>query len=1081
MKILSVTLQNLNSLVGVWTIDLSDPAFASSGIFAITGPTGAGKSTLLDAICLALYGQTPRLGKITPRENEAMSRQTGECDAEVTFSCSSGIYTCKWHQHRSRKSPDGTLQIASHEISDASGRILSKKISEVADIVEKKTGLSFERFTRSVMLAQGRFSAFLEAGADARGPILEQITGTAIYSDISKAVHERVRIEEATLKTLLGSSEQLQVLENAVRAEHVSTLNAMQTELCELQKQADSIQTAIAWRQSIESLENEITELTLKQKEITQQQQAFHPKRQRLKWAQKAATLDAIFREMSLKRGQLADAKQMLATLQKKRTLVAAEAAQRRDAQTALEQQLLDIKAAQQADSDAQQVVRQLDTQITHLDASMADARKSTERHQHRVADTRRKSERIHEGLCQLGTATAQAREYLNNHAGDEQLAPLIGVMDAHLRHIQILNENLSDKQTAQGTIKSQIDSLEKENRRRHAAIEDMHRRVAKLQADMEQRRNDIEAQLAGVSLKARRELHMGLIEKRHLTDRIVQLEDERQRLEDGMPCPLCGATEHPYAKGQHPQLQEVDVQIETSAQFIARIELEEAALAECTDALTKQQNALKQQEFEVAQTSHRAADLRTQQIDITGEITKLQTQHNAAINELRQQIAPFIDNAATTGDLTDAVQQLRQRDALIRDARQTIDAAAQKEQQLQLEQKELKTTIAEVETVISGNWNEISRMERERQSLAENRRRLYGVKSPDEETALWRKRMQEAEMACRQEQIKLAAVQTEKTRLDAATEDLTEKMAVYRSECDAVAAEFQSRCTSLGFPDETAYVAAQMTPTALRALENEALTLDDQEKSCHTLLANLNQRLTTALQQAVTQESTAVLQAELGRIRDVATGRQETLGAIKQILSDDDTRRKKASAVQTQIDDQRRTLLRWQRLHELIGSADGKKYRNFAQSLTFNRLIHQANQQLSKMTDRYLLHPDEHDALAFSVMDNYQAGEFRSTKNLSGGESFIVSLALALGLARMSSKDVQIDSLFLDEGFGTLDDEALDTALDTLSRLHQEGKLIGIISHVPALRERISCRIQVMPVSGGISRLEGPGCRKGR
>ena len=165
--------------------------------------------------------------------------------------------------------------------------------------------------------------------------------------------------------------------------------------------------------------------------------------------------------------------------------------------------------------------------------------------------------------------------------------------------------------------------------------------------------------------------------------------------------------------------------------------------------------------------------------------------------------------------------------------------------------------------------------------------------------------------------------------------------------------------------------------------------------------------------------------------------------------------------------------------LHELIGSADGKKYRNFAQGLTFEMMIGHANRQLQKMTDRYLLIRDDAQPLELNVVDNYQAGETRSTKNLSGGESFIVSLALALGLSHMAGKNVRVDSLFLDEGFGTLDEEALDTALETLAGLQQDGKLIGVISHVPALKERISAQIQVNPQSGGRSVISGPGCSR--
>jgi exonuclease SbcC len=162
-----------------------------------------------------------------------------------------------------------------------------------------------------------------------------------------------------------------------------------------------------------------------------------------------------------------------------------------------------------------------------------------------------------------------------------------------------------------------------------------------------------------------------------------------------------------------------------------------------------------------------------------------------------------------------------------------------------------------------------------------------------------------------------------------------------------------------------------------------------------------------------------------------------------------------------------------------LIGSADGKKYRNFAQGLTFEMMIGHANRQLQEMTDRYLLLRDATQPLELNVIDNYQAGEIRSTKNLSGGESFIVSLSLALGLSHMASKNVRVDSLFLDEGFGTLDEEALETALETLSSLHQDGKMIGVISHVSALKERISTQIQVTPNAGGRSQLSGPGCKR--
>ena len=141
MKILELRFKNLNSLSGEWSIDFATPEYVSNGIFAITGPTGAGKSTILDAICLALYGRTPRLKSITKSGNEIMSRQTGECFAEVTFETQTGKFRCHWSQHRARKKAHGNLVDSKHEISDAvSGQILESKKRDVAGVIEKKNG-----------------------------------------------------------------------------------------------------------------------------------------------------------------------------------------------------------------------------------------------------------------------------------------------------------------------------------------------------------------------------------------------------------------------------------------------------------------------------------------------------------------------------------------------------------------------------------------------------------------------------------------------------------------------------------------------------------------------------------------------------------------------------------------------------------------------------------------------------------------------------------------------------------------------------------------------------------------------------
>ena len=202
-------------------------------------------------------------------------------------------------------------------------------------------------------------------------------------------------------------------------------------------------------------------------------------------------------------------------------------------------------------------------------------------------------------------------------------------------------------------------------------------------------------------------------------------------------------------------------------------------------------------------------------------------------------------------------------------------------------------------------------------------------------------------------------------------------------------------------------------------------------------------------------------------------------MGEIKQKLSVNDEKKEIYKDLMEKIKLKEMEFNRYNTLYDLIGSSDGKKFRSFAQEITFDSLIKHANKHLKRITDRYILTRDKNERLSFSVIDNYQAGEIRSIKNLSGGESFIISLALALGLSSMSSKNVRVDSLFLDEGFGTLDEETLETALDAISNLKQENKIIGIISHLTYIQERIETRIRLIPKPGGKSIIVGPGVKR--
>ena len=258
MRIEHIRLHNLNSLVGTWEIDLTAPAYRDDNLYAITGPTGAGKSTILDAICLALYGRTPRLARINKNTNDIMSRHTGTCFAEATIAVHDRRYRCYWSQHRARRRADGELQNPKHEIADAtSGQLLASSLKTTAATIEQLTGMDYSRFTRAMLLAQGEFAAYLQATPDERAPLLEQITGTAIYSQLSIRAHENYKAARDTLSILQAETAGITLL----TADETATLEAERDtarhEAATLATTQQQTAVALAWLADIARLRAE--------------------------------------------------------------------------------------------------------------------------------------------------------------------------------------------------------------------------------------------------------------------------------------------------------------------------------------------------------------------------------------------------------------------------------------------------------------------------------------------------------------------------------------------------------------------------------------------------------------------------------------------------------------------------------------------------------------------------------------------------------------------------------------------------------------------------------------------------------
>lgn len=279
-------------------------------------------------------------------------------------------------------------------------------------------------------------------------------------------------------------------------------------------------------------------------------------------------------------------------------------------------------------------------------------------------------------------------------------------------------------------------------------------------------------------------------------------------------------------------------------------------------------------------------------------------------------------------------------------------------------------------------------------------------------------------------------------------------------------------------FESEEDWRRARLDSEAINALHKEITDYKAQSRSAADRFSEADKKLAEKESQKLTDKSLEVLEAEK---REASAEKEKLLeqkGELQKELKTDEEARIKRAGIEDELKKLKHQVAVWDRLNTLVGSSSGDKYRRYVQSLVLLTLLKNANVELTKLHSRYRLAKGGGD-MEIKVIDSDLADQERPTDNLSGGETFIVSLALALGLAQMASNNVRIDSLFLDEGFGTLDDDSLEKALNALSSLNAQGKTVGLISHVDQIKERIPSKIVVKRSAQlGVSRLEGAGVK---
>ena len=1293
MKILSVRLKNLNALRGEWKIDFTREPFGQSSLFAIVGATGAGKTTLLDAICLALYHETPRL-QVSGKDNQLMTHHTQDCLAEVEFAVNGETYRAFWSQRLSR---NGRLQQPVVELADAQGTILTNRINDKKQMTETLTGLDFRRFTKSMLLSQGQFAAFLNANDADRAELLEKLTGTEIYGDISKRTYARFKEEQDKVAQLQYRLEGVELLSPEQRSESQQRLDTVKETLDQVQPRQNELQGQL---NALEQLAQQQQRREQAQTACDRAQAAFDEHKDTLKALEKAIPARTVlpeFQHRNRLQQQLEQAEHTRLDLQEQsreqadaclkarqgferaETALQADRKHRTEKEAQLNRELAPLDEAirhlQHQEQEQQQRLQPETEQLNQLqqqEADLAQEQRLLQQSLHQVQQQHKElavPETLAEQLPQLQLLFEQHKEQATRQQSIRQRLQQLQTETARLNRQSAPKEaRYRQQQQALETQRRELDPLSEQLRRYPLADDTVARELAEqlyrldqplqqlvfqqqqyqeLQQQLQQqgkKLKQIEEQLPGHNaerdvLRERfrmQQKHLQDLELLHERERqISDLQAAREALQPEEACPLCGSCDHPaieqYRELQPDQtlqrLQEARQQLETlreqgealSAQItdlssqqklladdqqqkqqkqqqlqtlwqqtvtsvqgmIAALSARKNAVkqalsfkkhtealpvdalfalldklaalsgqgagavtADCStelqrplrdigaalqqllagydrlkNSLWQQQQTLQQQETALQQLADELAGDRQQ-------LTVLQERESACHQELQQQSLLLQQQEQLLSDALQALgyalppaeqqaaflQQLQSQQALNSELLDQQQQLKQQQHDARLKIKHLQSRITEAEARCAALNQGLKELAAKRQGLQSERTLNFGTATLEEERQRLQQQVERSEQSLEQARKALTREQEEEKALSARLSQQQTLCQDYQQQLEQAEQQWQQSLKASPFKDEKAFSAALADSEQFEQWQQLKQQLDQQFQDARTRLdvstETLQQLLgedpaLKTLQQALPEKTAGAADSESG-VRDSVRIRQQQkriqqliqqkarlqsdleqlqqqsdqlnqeLAELQHRLKQDDERRNGVKTLSEQIDAQQQQADLWAQMNEMIGSASGDKFRRFAQGLTLEYLTELANRQLQQLHDRYQLRRRADSDLAIEILDTWQADAVRDTRTLSGGESFLVSLALALALSDLVSNRVRIESLFLDEGFGTLDSETLEMALGALDNLNASGKMIGVISHVSAMKERIPLQIKVHKRQGlGVSELD--------
>ena len=1083
MKILSLQLKNLNSLYGEWFIDFTDKTYQNDGLFVLSGPTGAGKSTILDAVCLALYGQTPRLGKITQTNNEVMSKHTADCYSLLHFETKGIQYYARFEQRKAKNNPNGKLQDVERSIAkEKPDSIICRKKTEINEEIIRITGMDFPRFTRSILLAQGAFDSFLKARDEEKSMLLEQITGTEIYSEISQTIYQRAKSEKEkkerlillTNNTSLLPPEEIEKLKNRQETHN--------QELAAINQQLSQIRTFILWHNQMQELQEKIDTAKNRHKNFLEQKKASEEKEIQLIKAEKAEKLYPEYHALNLQEKEIQNAQASLTELEK-------NLPKQETQLKLLIQKIEEIHNNCQQEKINYEKLRPLFEEIKKLDIELENINKNIQAQSTEIAQSEKEKQKIASDIQEIDKKNAAIRQEQNELSNWfqtntclETLKQELSAIKNNLIHLDTIIE--SGKQT-KNKIAEQEEELKLQktnNAKQEQSQKELIADTKLKQKQQKQVTGQIETLLKENSLQELKTTLSFLEEKKFLLAQISALEEQRKTLREGEECPLCGSIHHPFMQKDTiipSGNSDIDINIKQLKHQIEEIEKLKQE-QDKIDLLLAENNKRLENIGQTIQDNARQIMNKEKLIqEFQKERNELLKQYNEERETLLQQVKPFniteiIPNKSQ--DITEILEGHLKNFDMKNKQKQDIEQTLQENEK---QQASLQTQLAVIQNNLTYKNGQLQTEKNTYSSIKRKREKDFAQKNPQTEEEKLLKSINELE----EKKEKILQEKDKQNQEVTQTKEQIKHLQAFLAEksknVSMLKEEFLQKLQEQEFSDVEDFLKAQLSKEELQHLQHIFKELEQNIKLTQSKLAESEKELQTLKNKNLTAGSKQELEEQEKNIREKQEASLVELGEIQGKLKQNQEIANTYNEKLQELKKQEHIQAKWDALNSLVGSADGKKFRQIAQAITFEQVLHYANMKLQLLQKRYLLIQDKNNLLNLNVLDNYQGGEIRAVQNLSGGESFIVSLSLALGLAQMASKNVRVDSLFLDEGFGTLDEENLDTALSTLASIQQEGKLIGIISHIPLLKERINTQINVIPEQGGRSILQGAGCKK--